>query len=629
MARGIPIITVQGLALVVALALILAGGPGCKKERQEVSEMRTLAKQAMGFFFQHGHRQGVAGASCPRKRRLSGSAGSAIAFTDVSARLGVRHRYWTRFGDNIRDQTVPTFGGGVGMEDLDNDGLPDLLLTSGPDPRGSPGLRILLNRGPAGFRDVTANSGLSISGWIMGLAVADVDGDGDRDVYVTAYGRNYLLMNRGDGTFVDETARRGVQDKRWSTGAVFFDYDGDGRLDLFVANYEDISRVVPQLEQMYRLQNRVFKSRTMPMPLFFAGLPNSLFRQNPDGTFTDVTRVSGLLEGRRSLGAVSFDYDLDGLVDLYVANDLDLNSLYRNNGDGTFAEVGRISNSDLGGDGRLQSSMGLSVADPDGDGDLDLVVTNYALEHNTFYDNTGRGAFVDATRCFGIHELSWGPLGWGVGLQDFDNDGLQDLFVANGQLFPDRQMKRWREALAGQSTLVGKTYAKHIASKVSFIHGAHAQRNQVFRNLNGARFAEVTKSALPGSLAPRISRGVASGDLDGDGDVDLVVLNYNAGARVLRNVSRDQGGWLKVRLRGRPGNRDGVGARVTVRGGGRIFVGQVLSGSSYLSHDTMELEFGLGPLKVAHRIEVTWPGGKVQLLDGVPLNRTIVIKEPE
>jgi len=628
MARGIPLITGPGPALAVSLALLLGPGPGCKQERQEVGELRSLGKQAVGFFYQHGRRQTVSGASCPGKRRLRGSGRSAIALVDVTARLGVRHRYWTRYGDNNRDQTVPTFGGGIGMEDLDGDGLPDLLLTSGPDPRGSPGLRVLLNRGPAGFLDVTRRSGLSISGWIMGLAVADVDGDGDRDVYVTAYGRNYLLINRGDGTFTDETDRRGVQDRRWSTGAVFWDYDQDGRLDLFVANYEDVSRIIPRLEPMYRLQTRVFRSKNMPMPLFFAGQPNSLFRQNPDGTFSDVTRISGLLERRRSLGAISFDYDQDGLVDLYVANDLDPNSLYRNNGDGTFSEVGKISNTDLGGDGRLQSSMGLSVADPDGDGDLDLVVTNYALEHNTLYDNTGRGAFVDATGCFGIREPSWSPLGWGVGLHDFDNDGLLDLFVANGQLFPDWQMRRWRAALTGQSTLVGKGYARQMAGHVSFIHGPYAQRNQVFRNLDGARFAEVTGGALPRGLEPRVSRGAAFGDLDNDGDVDLVVLNYNAGARVLRNVSRGQGSWLKVRLRGRSGNRDGVGARVTVRGGGRVFVGQVLSGSSYLSHDTLELEFGLGRLKVADRIEVTWPGGKVQRLEQVPVNRTLVIGEP-
>ena len=627
MVFGLSIPARRGPALAAALALLVGHGPGCKKERQEVGELRSLGKQAVGFFYQHGQRQSVSGKACPAKRRLAGLDGAAIALADVTARLGVRHSYWTRFGDNNRDQTVPTFGGGVGMEDLDGDGLPDLLLTSGPAPDGSPGLRLLRNGGRAGFTDVTARSGIAISAWVMGLAVADVEGDGDRDIYVTTHGRNYLLINRGDGTFTDETDRRGVQDRRWSTAAVFWDYDRDGRLDLFVASYEDVSRVIPRMESMYRLQNRVFRSRNMPMPLFFAGLENRLFRQKSDGTFSDVTRVSGLLKRRRSLGAVALDYDRDGQLDLYVANDLDPNSLYRNNGDGTFSEVGRISNSDLGGDGRLQSSMGLSAADPDGDGDLDLVVTNYALEHNTLYENKGGGAFVDTTRCVGLREPSWSPLGWGVGMYDLDNDGLLDMFVANGQLFPDGQMKRWRAALARRTTLAGRGYAGHMTGHVPFVHGTYAQRNQVFRNLDGARFAEVTASALPGGLAPRVSRGAAFGDLDGDGDVDVVVLNYNAGARVLRNRSRGQGSWLKVRLRGRSGNRDGVGARVTVRGGGRLFVGQVVSGASYLSHDTLELEFGLGRLKVAERVEVAWPGGGVQTLEGVPVNRTLVIGE--
>lgn len=529
----------------------------------------------------------------------------AIRFTDVTADAGIG---FTHTSDRSEARRLPeTLGSGVAWIDYDGDGLPDLFFVNGGDldALGSSTAPNALyrNRGDGTFEDVTASAGVGgRAGYGMGCAVGDYDNDGDPDLYVTCYGRNTLYRNDGDGMFSDATAQAGVEDSGWSSSAAWFDYDRDGHLDLYVCHY-----VVYDLNASYPpcVEQGV---RTYCHPRHFEGEPDRLYRNNGDGTFTDATKpagavdLGGMFDGK-GLGVVAADVTDDGYPDLYIANDDTPNYLFINNRDGTFTETALLAGCAFSGDGVAQAGMGVDASDVDGDGRIDLFVTNLCYETNALYRNLGDGLFVDATYAAHLANESYLHVGFGTGFADFDNDGWRDLFVANGHILDNVEQT--------SDTLT------------------YAQRDQVFRSLGGGLFQDASAEAGEYFARRGASRGAAFADYDNDGDVDVVVTTSGGAPVLLRNDSPRGGNWARVRLEGRGSARDGIGARVSVTAGDRMDAQEVKTGSSYLSASDARLHFGLGGADRIDRLEVRWGSGGVQILQDLPANREIVVVEPE
>ena len=433
----------------------------------------------------------------------------------------------------------------------------------------------------------------------MGCTAADYDNDGDPDLYITCYGPNILYRNNGDGTFTDVTALAGVGDPGVAMGTAFADYDMDGDLDLYVANYIEYR---PELNKHCA---RVKGIRIYCGPDAFPTQPDVFYRNNGNRTFTDITEAVGLLpDAARELGAVFFDYDNDGDPDLYVCGDMTPNLLYRNDG-GRFTEQGPLAGCSYSDEGAVLSGMGVAAGDYDNDGLFDLFVTNHQREPNSLYRNLGNGLFADVTFGSGLGIPSLSSLAMGTVFFDYDNDGDRDLFVANGHLDDNVE---WFDA--------GVTYA---------------QPNQLFRNDGNGRFTEVTNSAGPGLALKQVSRGVAVGDYDNDGDLDLVVSNNNQPAALLRNDGGNQNHWLALRLVGAGvpfSNRDGIGARIKVVAGGLAQVDEVRGGSSWLSQNDLRVFFGLGEKRQVDLVEIRWPSGVVQQLRSVKVDQVLTVYEP-
>ena len=525
---------------------------------------------------------------------------------DVTGEVGLDFTNLT--GDGTGEYIVGAIGNGAGFFDYDRDGDIDLVIANGSTlddyVGGGTQMLVLYENSGTGmsrtgasanrFADVTGEAGLARKGWGMGVCVADIDNDGFSDLYLTAYGPNVLFHNVGDGTF-EELADAGVAGDRWSTGCAFGDYDRDGWVDLYVSNYLTFDAAsIPPRGCVYR------GMRVLCGPLGLEGESDRLYRNNGDGTFTDVTETAGIADpGHYGLGVVFSDLDNDGWPDIYVANDSVPNLLFHNLGDGTFSEVGLRSGTSLSAVGRAQAGMGLAVSDYDGNGTFDIFVTNFANDTNTLYRNLGDMLFVDATAESAAAAASFPYVGWGTGFVDLDNDGWQDLYVANGNIY--------------FGTVGGGSDWREI------------QPDEVYRNLGDGRFRMMVESVRNPGV--RSARGVAFGDYDNDGDVDLVAINLNDRPSFYSNEGGTGNHWISLRLEGVASNRDAIGARIEIDAGGRTSVREIRSGGSFLSHSDLRVHFGLGGATRIERIRIRWPGGNTQELEDVGVNQFLTVRE--
>ena len=520
-------------------------------------------------------------------------------FTEVASASGITFRHVS--GATTEKNMIEDMGSGVCVLDYDADGDPDLYFVQSGPVRGEaarPANVLYRNDGKGRFADVTRQAGVAGNGYGMGCAAGDYDNDGRIDLYVTNFGPDILYRNNGDGTFRDVTKQTGVTNPLWSTSAAFADYDGDGRLDLFVANYVDFS-----LDHNKWCGDPVRKIRAYCHPDAYEGVPDSLYHNNGNGTFTEVTRKAGLTEHwGKGLGVVWSDLDLDGDLDIYVAKDSVPGVLYRNNGDGTFTDVTLGSGTGYSEDGRPEAGMGVDSGDFDNDGRFDLVVTNLSGEPNELWRNLGGLRFEVATFPSGIGEISIPFVGFGTNFFDSDNDGDQDLFVTNGHIIDN--IKQFNDSLS------------------------YEQRAFLFENQGNGKMREVGPERGPYFSTAQVGRGMAVADLDGDGDLDVVLSNHDSPAALLRNDGGNRNHFLRLRLSGSRSNRDGIGARAVVTVGKKRQIDEIRSGTSYLSQNELILHFGLGDSKRADRVEIRWPSGAVQVLLDVAADQTVAIREP-
>ncbi|HWE39284.1 MAG TPA: CRTAC1 family protein, partial [Isosphaeraceae bacterium] len=523
-------------------------------------------------------------------------SGGRLRFEDVAEKWGLAFRYnaWPTGNLFLGD----TMGGGVGLIDYDGDGWLDVYFVNGcklpVDEKAPPAPnKLFRNRRDGTFEDVTAKAGVGGLGYGMGCAVGDYDNDGHDDLYVTGLGRAILYRNRGDGTFEDVTAKAGVGSNRWTTAAGFGDLDGDGDLDLAVVTYVQAD---PRTAPVCRDHDG---RRMHCLPAYFPDQPDHLFRNNGDGTFTDVSRASGFEAPHGpGLGLAIADLDGDDRLDLFVGNDMAPCFLFRNLGGLRFEEVGVSAGVAYDGLGNTTASMGVVAADLDGDGLIDLFHTNFLEEPDTFLRNLGGGQFSDATASAGLDDPSRGVTGWGTAALDADNDGLIDLFVANGHLDQQPALNR-----------------------------PMAQPQHLFLGTSAGRFALAPATVSPYFARRVVSRGAAAGDLDNDGRVDRVDVHRDAPASLLRNTTGG-GHWLGLRLTGGPkSGRTPVGARVTCRAGGRTAVRWLTTGTSYLSANDPRFWFGLGAAAKVDRLDVRWPSGAVQSWTDLPADRLLNLDE--
>ena len=504
-----------------------------------------------------------------------------------------------------KDYIVEANGNGTAFFDYDNDGDMDVLIVNGSTLEnykkgGDPMVALYKNAGGT-FVDVTRESGLLKRGWGMGVCAGDYNNDGHQDLYITAYGSSVLFRNNGDGTFSDVTASAGAANVHWSTNCAFGDYDRDGYLDLYVANYMTFD------EKSVPRRGSDPKCRFLGIDVFcgpqgLQGEPDVLFHNNGNGAFTDVTKSAGIKDPNYyGFGVVFSDFDNDGWPDIYVANDGNPNLLFHNNRNGTFSEMGVLSGAGLNEAGRAQSGMGVGIGDYDGNGLFDIFVTNFAGDTNTLYRNLGKMLFADVTSIAGLGEISQQYLGWGAGFEDFDNDGLPDIFVANGHVYPQVD-----------SVETGQHYA---------------QRKEVYRNAGGGKFKEIARDLAGDLLIPKSSRGAAFGDFDNDGNIDVLVINLNDRPSLYRNEGGNRNHWITLHLKGSRSNRDAIGARVEISAGGRTQIHEVRSGGSYLSQNDIRLHFGLGNASRVDRIRIRWPNGNTEELAGMDADQFVTIKE--
>ncbi len=523
---------------------------------------------------------------------------------DVAAEAGLTHVVVSGHPDR-NDYIVESMSCGAAFLDYDNDGWLDIFVLSGSrfgDPPPAASNRLYKNNRDGTFSDVTEKAGLFHTGYAYGITVGDYNNDGYEDLFITYLGSNVLYRNNGDGTFTDVTRESGLFEPkaRFGSGCAFLDYDRDGRLDLFVSNY-----VVFDWKSVPRARGTgSCDYKGVPVSCGPRGLPYgrfSLYHNNGDGTFSDVTEASGIakVEGGYGLTAVAADFDNDGWPDIYVACDSTPSLLFRNNHDGTFREQALESGVALSEDGMEQAGMGVAVGDFRLDGNLHIVKTHFAQDTAVVYVNDGRGSFRDETLRSGI-AVETRFVSWGVGITDLDNDGNPDLFWVTGSIYPEAEGK-----------------LPELPYKTPRV---------VFRNLGGGRFEELIADAGPGVAALHSSRGCAFGDFDNDGDMDVLIVNQNEPPSLLRNDVTGGNHWIKVKLTGVKSNRSAIGARVTVRYGDKVQAQEVLSQSSYLSVNDRRLHFGLG-VATAADIEIRWPLGGLERFSGVAEGQLIHVKE--
>ena len=517
-----------------------------------------------------------------------------IRFEDATASSGIHFTH--SFGAEKLGSLLEGTGSGCVWFDYNNDGLLDLYVVSGKPlgddihpyplkkaPEVAPHNHLYRNNGDGTFTDVTEQAGVAANIYGMAAIAADYDNDGFVDLFVTGYGRAILYHNNGDGTFTDVTAKSGINVDGWSISSAWLDYDRDGCVDLFVGGYVKFD---PKYHAFYAADN-------YPGPLDYAPTTNHLYHNNCNGTFTDVTDVSGIGAYKgRTMGVTAADFDGDGWPDIYVANDKTENFLFRNKHDGTFEEVAADLGVAYGQNGEMTSSMGPVFADIDGDGRLDLWVTDSKFDR--LMRNAGRQGFEDISARSGISAATGQYVSWGSGIYDFDNDGWLDILVFHGGLI---QMV--------------------------------PQEHSLYRGLGNGNFADVSRGAGPVLDVKTVGRGACFADYDNDGKVDAYVVNLGTQGTLLHNVTRNENHWLTIALKGTKSNRDGIGARVELMAGGRRQVAERVAGSGYLSQDDGRLHFGLGAAARVDKLTIHWPSGREQTLENLPIDRILRVEEPK
>jgi enediyne biosynthesis protein E4 len=535
------------------------------------------------------------------QKPVAARASGPIQFTDVTAEAGIYFKYNNgAFGKKYLPETM---GPGACFLDYDNDGWQDILLinsTDWPRHQTTKSFSALYHNNQDGtFTDVTRAAGLAFEGYGLGCAAADYDNDGNVDVYITAVGANHLFRNLGNGKFADVTAKAGVADPGFSTSAVWFDYDNDGQLDLFVAHYIEWSI---QKDQYCTLDG---KNKSYCTPQAYKGESSTLFHNKGNGTFENVTQRAGLHDpSSKSLGIALLDYDNDGWLDLFVSNDTEPNKLYHNNHNGTFTDEAVVAGVAYGEAGTVRAGMGTDAADYDNSGWQSLVIGNFTNEGMALYHNDGSGLFTDVAGASGISRMSVQSLTFGSFFFDYDLDGLPDILAVNGHVADDINV---------------------VQPKVKY-----AQPPHLFRNRGNSKFEEVTAQLGRALQQPIVGRGAAYADFDNDGDLDLLLTANNGPVRLLRNDNGNQNDVLRVKTVGTRSNRDGIGAKVTLKTGKGVRLFQMVkTGSSYLSQSELPLTFGLGKPEEGKTVnlEIVWPSGRKESISNVKANQFITVQE--
>jgi enediyne biosynthesis protein E4 len=529
-----------------------------------------------------------------------------IEFVDVAAKAGLTVKTEAG-GEKNKKYIIETTGSGAAFFDYDGDGWPDIFLVNGTtlDESGKGATSQLYHNNHDGtFTNVTQKAGVGLRGWGQGVCAGDYDNDGHTDLYVTFWGHSVLLRNNGDGTFSDVTKKAGLwrDEPHWETGCAFVDYDHSGRVSLFVAQYVDLDLAktpVPGSSDTCMWKG----IPVMCGPRGLKGTRSELFRNNGDGTFTDVSEKSGVAKTAPyyCFTALTGDFDNDGWPDIYVSCDSTPSMLFRNNHNGTFSEIAVEAGVAFNGDGHEQAGMGAYAADYDGDGWLDIIKTNFSDDTATLYHNNGDGTFSDVTNEAGLGRNTQ-FLGWGTLFVDIDNDGRPDIFIANGHVYPEVDGKGFRTNFR--------------------------ERKVLYWNAGNGRFADVSEAGGPGITAPLNSHGVAAADFDNDGSVEILVNNSHDAPSLLKNLG-DHGNWLLLKLVGTKSNRDAIGARVTLVVNGRKQMQEVRSGGGYNSQSDFRLRFGLGKAVQAEEVEIRWPSGAIQKLSTMKANQILTVTEPK
>ena len=527
-------------------------------------------------------------------------------FTDVAKKAGLTMMN-VFGGTDTKKYIIETTGTGVAIFDYDNDGWPDIFIVNGTTLEGfpagkAPSNHLYHNNHDGTFTDVTVKAGLSATGWGQGVCVGDYDNDGWEDLYVTYYGKNRLYHNH-NGVFTEVAQKAGVAGtgKAWGAGCAWVDYDRDGHLDLMIANYVDfdLSTAPAPGDRPSCMWKGV---PVMCGPRGLAPAKNILYRSRGDGTFEDVTRKAHIdqADGHYSLSVSTFDFNDDGWPDIYVACDSTASILYRNNRDGTFTDVAVTAGAAFNEDGREQAGMGSTIGDYNGDGRLDIFKTNFSDDTSTLYRNNGDGTFDDVTSEAGLG-LYTKYLGWGTMFLDVDNDGWPDLLLVNGHVYPEVDKNN-----------LGSNYE---------------EPRILYHNLGNGKFADISADAGPGITTHASSRGLAVGDLWNDGKLSAVISNMNAPPSLLVNEAPSANHWLAIRTVGTKSNRDGIGARISVKVGARTLVDEVRSGSSYNSNSDMRVHFGLGSATKVDFVQIRWPSGLVERFENLPVDSINTLKE--
>ena len=529
-----------------------------------------------------------------------------VTFVNVTRQAGLNAT--TIYGDEKRNRyLLETTGSGAAFIDYDNDGWQDIFLPSGTRLDGLPPNvtstnRLYRNNGNGRFSDVTEKAGLVKTGWAQGVCVGDYENDGYDDIFVSGYGKNTLYHNNGTGTFSEVAEKTGVSNNRtrWGSGCAFLDYDRDGYLDLFVASYIDLDLKTAPLPETGPC---LYKGLTVACgPPGLTGGINMLYRNQGNGTFTDVSEKSGITRtnGTYGLGVLTGDFDNDGWADIYVANDSAPAALYHNNKNGTFTDIGIQAGCAFSIDGKPQAGMGVTAGDYDRDGWLDIFKTNFSGDTSSLYHNTGKGIFDDVTFPAGLG-LNTRWLGWGCGFVDVDNDGWSDIFLVNGHVYPE---------------------VERLTTEAGY-----AQTKVLYHNLGNGRFADTSDKVGEAVKKPNASRGAAFGDYDNDGDIDILINSVNGLPELLRADSSNQNNWLTIKTIGVKSNRNGIGVRIKCITEDGSQIDEVRSGGSYYSQNDLRVHFGLGKNPKVKTVELQWPSGQVDTLSNIAANQLIIVKE--